>query len=91
MRSRVFNPAGPVSSYLKASYPIDAANFLKRIRYHLLKNILPTLLIVIISSAITLLLSGQIEKAKLIREEPATASSPQTSQGSPSGDRRMAQ
>ena len=64
MRGRAFHPAGFVSSYLKASYLREDHSFLGRCRNHLLKNILPTLFIVICSSVITLFLSGLIDQAK---------------------------
>ena len=65
MKIRAFHPAGFVSSYLKASYLSEANNLVERCFIKLWKHILPTLLILICSSVITLFLSGLIDQAKL--------------------------
>jgi hypothetical protein len=62
MKIRAFHPAGFVSSYLS-----EANNLVERCLIKLWKHILPTLLILICSSVITLFLSGLIDQAKLDR------------------------
>lgn len=65
MRFRAFHPAGFVSSYRKSSYLPEANHLFVRCLKQLLKNVLPTLLIMIFSSVIALFLSGLIDQAKL--------------------------
>jgi hypothetical protein len=65
MRGRAFfHSAGFVSAYLKASY-LSENNFFERCLIKLWKHVLPTLLILICGSVITLFLSGLIAQAKL--------------------------
>jgi len=75
MRGRAFHPAGYISSHLKAAYLSEEHNLVERCFKHLLKNIIPTLLILLCSSVITLFLSGLIAQAKLAHG-PAVASQP---------------
>jgi len=70
MGGRAIHPVGGNISFNgRTSYHSDVLSILERCRYHLLRNVIPTLLIVVGASWITLLLSEQIYKAKLARGE----------------------
>ena len=68
MGSRAIHPAGRNILFNgRTSYYSDVFSILERCRYHLLRNVIPTLLIVVGTTWITLLVSEQIYKAKLAR------------------------
>ena len=74
MRVRAFHPAeGNISFNGRTSYHSDVLSALERCRYHLLCNVIPTLLIVVGVSWVSLLLTEQIYKAKLARGELSSA------------------
>lgn len=74
MRGSAIHPAGGNISFNgRTSYHPDASTPLERCRYHLLWNVIPTLLIVAGVSWISLLLTEQIYKAELAREERSSA------------------
>lgn len=64
MRGRALHSSGFVSSFSKASYFTPDNNLFERCLDHLLKNVLPTLLIVLCTSVIAMYLGGLIEHAK---------------------------
>jgi len=74
MGGHAIQPAGGnISFNERISYHSDVFNTLERCRYHLLRNVIPTILIVVGVSWITLLLTEQIYKAKLARGERSSA------------------
>jgi len=54
---------------------------LERCRYHLLRNVIPTILIVVGTTWVTLLLAEQIYKAKQTRPERSSVATPKRQQG----------
>jgi hypothetical protein len=81
LRSRAIHPVGVnLSCCLNSSYHPAATTLFERCRYHLLRNVIPTLLIVVSLSWIVLLLTAQIDKAKLDRQDAASLTPPQLSQ-----------
>ena len=70
MRSRTIRPAGDYLSF--HHYPSNhlvTRAFLERCRYHLVRNVLPTLLGLLIMGGITLFLSAQIYAARMDRQK----------------------
>lgn len=65
--SAIHHVGGNISFNGRTSYHADVFTTLERCRYHLLRNVIPTLLIVVGVSWISLLLTEQIYKAKQAR------------------------
>jgi hypothetical protein len=85
MRSRAIHTAGwNFPFHLKGFCNPATATRLNRCRYHLLRNVIPTLLMVVSLSLVTLTLSAWIDQARLNRDA-ASALSPQAVAGSVPG------
>ncbi|WP_027716219.1 hypothetical protein [Desulfuromonas sp. TF] len=82
MGSRAIHHAGGNISFNgRTSYHSDVFRTLERCRYHLLRNVIPILLIVVGTSWITLLLTEQIYTAKLAWEERSSVATLKIQQG----------
>lgn len=78
MRSSVMHTAGGSFSFNgKTAYGPYVATTLERVRYHLFRNVIPTVLILVGASWISLLLTEQIYEAKLARGERPSVEFPQ--------------
>jgi hypothetical protein len=71
---------GNVSLQVKPAYQSKSTTLFARCREHLLCNVLPTLLIAVGVSSLTLLLCEQIDKAKHAREVQPAISTLETQQ-----------
>lgn len=82
MGSRAIRAAGGNISFNgRASNHPYVFSSLERCRYHLLRNVIPTILIVVGASWVTLLLAEQIYKAKLARTERSSVATPKRQLG----------
>ena len=82
MGSRAIRAAGGNISFNgRASYHSYVFSSLERCRYHLLRNVIPTILIVVGASGVTLLLAEQIYQAKLARAERSSVATQKRQQG----------
>jgi hypothetical protein len=82
MGSRAIRVAGGNISFNgRASDHSYVFRSLERCRYHLFRNVIPTILIVVGTSWVTLLLAEQIYKAKLARAERYSVATPKKQQG----------
>jgi hypothetical protein len=72
---------GNISFNGRASNHSSVSNSLERFRHHLLRNVIPIILIVVGASWVTLLLAEQIYKAKLARAERSSVATPKRQQG----------
>jgi len=82
MGSRAIRAVGGIISFNgRASHHFYISNSLERCRYHLLRNVIPTVLIVVGTTWATLLLAEQIYKAKLARAERSSVATPKRQLG----------
>ena len=81
MRDHAIHSAeGNISLQVKSAYKPESTTLLARCCEHLLCNVLPTLLIAVGISSLTLLLCEQIDKAKPAREVLPAISTLETQQ-----------
>ncbi|PLX82168.1 MAG: hypothetical protein C0616_02780 [Desulfuromonas sp.] len=64
MRSRTFHCDGFIPVHNKSSHLLADNSLFRRCCHHMLKNILPTLVMLVVSSAITLAIASWINQAK---------------------------
>lgn len=76
----IHSAKGSISLHVKPSYQSESTSLLARCCNQLLCNVLPTMLIAVGVGSLTLLLCGQIEKAKRAREVQPEISTLETQQ-----------
>jgi len=82
MRGRAIRSTGEhLSFYLTPTCHPVAAAFLERCRYHLVRNVVPTLLGMLFLGGLTLFLSAQIYGARMDRKKMVSESLQKTSSG----------
>jgi|GEM_PF-5770055 len=84
MRGHVIRPAGDYLSFrCYPSAPPKAYAFLGCCRYHLVRNVIPTLLGLLIMGGITLFLSAHIYAARMDRQQISSGSMQERPQKTP--------